>query len=213
MMNPSLEKSGLTPTVLLVFAACLLVLTGCGGFDKKPIRIHQYDLIISHTEKNANLAEKGHRLLVKELQIAAAFDSHQFIYRISPDRYVNDYYNEFIQYPARLITERLSNALGRTQFFSTRVTQDISRPDYRLSGKINKLYADRQDKARHQAIMEITLILEKKGENAFLPLISKTYGQEIELETTSPVELSRKWGKALEIILDQLVSDVSDASE
>ena len=42
---------------------------------------------------------------------------HAFVYRINENGYQSDFYNEFVSYPARLITDKITESLYATAHF------------------------------------------------------------------------------------------------
>ncbi|MCF6246158.1 MAG: hypothetical protein L3J69_02230 [Desulfobacula sp.] len=200
----------------------LFLVSGCTGLNKIPIEKNYYDLVLKHPlnshrvnshRVNNNQADtdktryQGDSIIVREFLIASAFDSHSFILRVKNDEYINDYYNEFISYPARLITEKFFDQLTATPHFSSAQTKAKQGIAYRLSGKITKLYGDFQTPASPKAIIELQLILEKKSKKNFAVVISKTYAIDIPIESQSPTNLVSGWSKGLSAIITQFLID------
>ena len=196
--------------VLIGLMICLNTFYGCGGLKKEPVGKKYFDLNINNTSLHVlsqNNIHHGPALMVKEFAINPVFDSHYLVYRVGKNEYVNDYYNEFISYPARLITEKIEESLCASSHFTcvpTNMKQDIA---YRLSGKITRLYGDFQDTNDPKAIIEIRLILEKKTDNAFKVISGKTYLSEEGISSREPAQLVLGWNTGLLKIMTQFIND------
>ncbi len=205
MMIPVIRFSGLMALLLLMF--------GCSGLTKSPMDKNYYDLIIQHPTGSDQYRHQGASILVKEFNIVSAFDSHSFILRVKNDEYINDYYNEFISYPARLITEKFFEQLADTPHFSSAQTNLQHGIDYRLSGKITKLYGDLRLDASPKAIIALQLILEQKSKKAFAVAISRTYAIETPIASKKPTDLISGWSKGLSGITAQFLNDYIQISK
>lgn len=202
---------------LLMAMLLLILFSGCASLEKEPTIKNYYDLSINlalsspkisgQRMSDQNQSCKGDALLVKELLIASTFDSHAFIYRMGENTYQADFYNEFIAYPVKLITEKLTESMYSSTYFSQPLTHRKQAIQYRLSGKILNLYGDFQIPGSPKAIMEIRLILEKKQENAFASYFNKTYRFEEPIASPSPEDLVAGWNKGLSWIIEQFVLD------
>lgn len=182
---------------------------GCSPLEKIPIKKNYYDLVLPGESTPHKNLHTGSPLLVKEFRIAPAFDSHSFIYRIDRNKYINDYYNEFVSYPARLITEEFSDRLYATPYFSTVTLPRKSGIRYRLSGKINRLYGDFQQHDRPKAVMALQLILEKQSDRLFEIVQSRIYTATVKLSSRKRKDLVSGWRKGLDDIISRFVADFS----
>lgn len=194
--------------ILIGFLFFLTALYGCTGLLKESVGKNYFDLTLNPLVSGRNDINQGETLLVKEFSINPAFDSHSFIYRIGVNEYRNDYYNEFVNYPARLITERISETLYlSTHFTSGRIgmSQNIT---YRLSGKINRFYIDLQDPDHARAVIEIRMILEKKKGHAFNTVSNQTYVAEEPVLSREPSRMVSSWNTGLRNIIIQFLNSL-----
>lgn len=197
------------PIILTTFVLCFLLIFGCSGLQNPPVVKNYFDLDIHAPAAKTNTRiNQDNVLLVKELFIAPEFDSHSFVYLISENKYTNDFYNEFVTYPARLISDKIEETLYAPGYFipfSTHKQQDIS---FRLFGKITNLYGDMQNKNSPKAIMEIRFILEKKIDNNFKKVFWKTYRIQEPLSAPKPDLLVKGWSKGLNTIISNFLNDI-----
>ncbi len=190
----------------------VLLFAGCTNLQKEPPVKQYFDLNVTislsdNTIDAANLADVGKALLVKELLIAPTYDSHAFVYRMGNNTYQTDFYNEFISYPAQLITDKATEILCGSNYFSQPLTHRKKAIAYRLSGKITHLYGDFRKTGSPKAVMEIRLNFEKKEGQTFLHHSSNTYRMDEPIASTLPEDLVVGWNKGLEKIIIQFLKD------
>ena len=199
--------------IFMGFLAFLSTLYGCAGLQKGPLTKNYFDLSNNRPVSSRNNITKGNALLVKELFINPAFDSHSFVYRIGKNRYTTDYYNEFISYPAKLITVKITETLCATRYFKSAQTNMKQNVGYRLSGKITRLYADFQDTNNPEAIIEIRLVLEKRTGHTFQTISGKTYLAKEHILSRKPAHLVSGWNTGLTKIVAQFISEFQNPDD
>jgi len=199
-----LKKFSIALTGILLF---LNIFYGCAGLKNEPVSKNYFNLNIKLPVSGQNSINKDSSLLVKEFFINPAFDSHSLVYQVGKNEFISDYYNEFISYPATLITEKISESLFASNHFTPSLTSMKQDSIYRLSGKITKLYGDFQDTNDPKAIIEIRMILEKKAGNTSKTVISKTYLFEEPIISHTPDHLISGWNAALAKIVILFISD------
>ena len=191
--------------------AGILILTaltpGCSNLQKEAVTKQYYDLSPQAPAPSKNCLLQGETLMVKTFAIDSTFDSHSFVYKIGENEYRTDYYNEFISYPSKLITEKTSEALYRSTYFKPALTNDKNDITFRLSGTITRLSSDFTDRNNTRAVMEIVMVLEKNNGAAFIPVLSNTYTADEPIPNTDPVSLVSGWNSGLSKILAQFITE------
>jgi hypothetical protein len=148
-------------------------------------------------------------LLMRQFDIAAEFESSFFIYRVSANRFANDYYNKFMVSPARMISDAFREALYGSGHFRPVPASEPSDIDFRLSGRIIDLYADIQDPGQPRAVMSLRLILEQRTAAGFMPVINRVYEVSEAVPPDSPADLAAAWNVCLEKILAAFFTDAA----
>ncbi len=185
-----------------------LSFSGCITVQKDHVNKTYYDLSVQNTKPTSTLSKESHTLLVKELTIASSFDSHSFVYRMSKNEYSTDFYNEFVNYPAKMITEKISERLYDTKLFIPALTSLKRDIQYRLSGRIIRLYGDFQDSDNPKSIIEIRILLEQQTEKEGFKLISnKTYLSTESIVSRNPDHLVDGWNTGLGKIISEFIDD------
>lgn len=197
-----------TAAVLCGLGFILIFICGCTGLTKAPVHKTYFDLAVTPPSSDRYNFCNDLKILVKQLDINPTFDSHSFVYRLGENEYVMDYYSEFINSPARLITEKIEAGLCDTSRLTSMNTNQKHDTTFRLSGKITRLYADLQDLSHPMAIIEIRITLEKNNGSVSQPFFSKTYSGEETILSRDPSRLVSGWNAGLSKILQELITDL-----
>jgi hypothetical protein len=191
--------------------AGILILTaltpGCSNLQKEAVTKQYYDLSPQVPVPSKNCLLQGETLMVKTFVIDSTFDSHSFVYKIGENEYRTDYYNEFISYPSKLITEKTSEILYRSIYFKPVLTDTKKDITFRLSGTITRLSSDFTDRNNTRAVMEIVMVLEKNNGAAFIPVLSNTYTADEPIPDKAPSSLVSGWNVGLSKILVQFIKE------
>ncbi len=204
--NHSIVLTGLV--AFLTVLTVILVFSGCAGIQTKPAEKNYFQLQSTVPAATPNSVSSGDPLLVKNFFINPSFDSHSFVYRIEKNEYITDYYNEFINSPTRLITEKIAENLYSSSRFTPAPTDRKQDIIYLLSGKITRLYGDFQATNAPKAVIEIRMILEKNTGKTFQVISNKTYLAEEPILSRKPAHLISGWNKGLVKIMTRFVSDL-----
>ncbi|MFA5904514.1 MAG: hypothetical protein WC836_11330 [Desulfobacula sp.] len=195
-----------SPVMAGLFIFMFLTL-GCSGLQKEAVTKQYFDLKPKVPALSKNSLCNGETLMVKAFSINSAFDSHSFVYKVGENEYATDYYSEFVNYPSKLITERISETLYGTTYFRPALTDDKKDIVYRLSGKITNLSGDFTDKKTAKAAIELMLILEKRTGSTFTPVLSNTYAADELIPSREPASLVSGWNTGLSNILNQFITE------
>ena len=194
---------------LVLFLTMVLAVAGCTPLNTHPVDKHHYDLLPDpHPSLDRHL-NTGAPLVVRAFGIAPVFGSHAFVYRISRDRYTADYYNEFIRYPSKLITDKFTSRLYATPLFSPVQASRQTGTRYRLSGKITELYGDYRVREHPKAVMSVRLVLEKRTNRHFDVIQSRTYDAAVDMPAMTQEDLVSGWNTGLEDIITRFTDDVA----
>jgi hypothetical protein len=193
--------------VIAGFLILMALSHGCSGLQKDPVTKQYFDLAPQLPASLKGSLCQGETLMVKAFSINSAFDSYSFVYKVGENEYATDYYTEFIGYPSKLITEKISGALFGSPYFRPALTDDKKDVTYRLSGAITRLSGDYIDKDKPRAVVELMLILEKKTGSAFTPVLSNTYAADEPIPDKNPSSLVSGWNTGLSKILLQFITE------
>ena len=188
----------------------MVLFHGCSSLQKEPVTKQYFDLAPRLPAPVKDSLCRGETLMVRAFSINSAFDSHSFVYKVGENEYATDYYTEFISYPSKLITEKISGALFGLPYFRPALADDKKEVTFRLSGIITRLSGDYTDKKNPRASMELMLILEKKSGSAFTPVLSNTYAVDEPIPDRNPSSLVSGWNTGLSGILMQFITEFQD---
>jgi len=202
----------LTRLPLFMMIICILTsglfFAGCGiknDYTKKQM----YRLSADGTTPadQSNRAE-GVPLFVKRLDISPEFGSAGFVYRMDQNRFTQDYYNNYMTPPARMISDVMLEALVNSPQFAPAPKNQLPDDIFQLWGKITALYCDRRNASGVSAVVSMALNLDRLHKKGFTPVLAKTYSAQIPLGSdTSPESYIQALNRGLAGIVKEVLSD------
>ncbi len=108
-----------------------------------------------------------------------------------------------------MISDAVQDTLGNTGFFRRVPVNEPSRIDFRLSGKITRLYADLQNPEKPRAVMALRLVMEKQTKGGFMPVINQVYSASEFTSGKQAHEIVKAWNRCLEQVIKQFLADVA----
>lgn len=195
------------PAVVALLA--VVFLSGCAGIIRDFPETRLFVLETPDADETGAGFQTGRGLLIRQFDIAAEFESSFFVYKVSDNRFTNDYYNKFMVSPGRMITDAVRDALDDSVLFRLVPAGEPDRIDFRLSGKITQLYVDIRNPEQPEAVMAIRLLLEKQSPAGFMPVINHIYS------TAEPVSGAgmraesyvQAWNRCLEQVVTEFLTD------
>lgn len=150
----------------------------------------------------------GAPLVVKRLDISPEFGGAGFVYRVDQNRFTQDYYNNYMTSPARMISDVMLEALVNSPQFAPAPKNRIPDDIFQLWGKITALYRDQRNTSAVSAVVTMALNLDRLNKDGFTPVLSKTYSAQIPLgRDTSPKAYIQALNRGLAEIIKNFLSD------
>lgn len=194
--------------ILTCILTTTVFLTGCGiknDYTKK--QIFRLDAGGNAPVDESNRST-GVPLVVKRLDIAPEFSGAGFVYRVGQSRFSQDYYNNYMTSPGRMISDVIFEALVKDPQFSPAPSNRVPENVYQLWGKITSLYCDRRNASHASAVVSMALNLDRLNKNGFTKVLSKTYSRQIPLgNDTSPQGYVTALNRGLTGIVKDILSD------
>ena len=195
--------------IFLIFIYLFILNLGCVGLQKNyPER--KYYVFDVTSSGNYDASPKHAVLKIRNFRVSPAYTGHEFVYRVSPDGYESDFYNQFFKSPASLITQEVFGWFSQINMFDNVVVapSEIS-GDYALSGYINSIYGDYTDDGSPKAVLALQFFLIKEDSGEDTIVFSKSYRKDVAINSKSPTALVNGWNEALEEVLIGLESELS----
>jgi ABC-type uncharacterized transport system auxiliary subunit len=193
----------------IVFLA-LSVSAACLG-QPHPVK-NRFTLAAPETPVTAVNTAGRRTLLMGAVTAAPAYDSPALVYRLGPDRFESDFYNEFLAPPTRLLAEAAADRLNRAgRRLRVAPAPGLVTADFGLETHIQDLYGDfRQTPPR--AVLTLRFILSDLRPTAAKVVLDRLYPCERPLpERSGAADLVAAYGLCLADILDELVRDMDKA--
>ena len=197
-----MRTSKIMSALLLGFASILTTLLfGCGS----PAYTRHFFVLHTARDGTPSISKKQIILEVPRFAIDSAFASKSLVYRRSTYEYESDFYNEFLIWPAEMITEKTRNWLTESGLFK-QVVASAGRlePTHTLIGDIKALYGDFTERKTAAGRMEIKIAVTKKEAGEVSILFSKTYTASFQMEARNAEALVDAFDKCLIQILTEL---------
>jgi ABC-type uncharacterized transport system auxiliary subunit len=184
-----------------------VLLSGCSGLIRDFPETRLFVLETPQVDGGGAGFQTGRGLLIRQFDIAAEFESSFFVYKVSDNRFTNDYYNKFMVSPGRMITDTVRDALEDSVLFRLVPAGEPDQIDFRLSGKITHLYVDIQNPDHPRAVMALRLLLEKQARDEFMPVISHEYSVFEPVSGTRSEAYVQAWNRCLSQIVTEFLTD------
>jgi ABC-type uncharacterized transport system auxiliary subunit len=193
----------------VVFLALSLI--ACLG-QPHPVK-NRFTLALPEAALGEAVNAAGRRtLLLGAVTAAPAYDGRGLLYRLGPDRYENDFYNEFLAPPTRLLAEAAADFLNRSgRRFRVTAVPGLAMADYGLEAHIQDLYGDFR-LTPPRAVMTLRFTLSDLQTAAPRVALDRLYPCERPLPGRSGAAgLVAAYGLCLADILEELARDIDQA--
>ncbi len=185
----------------------LLAVTGAGCLARQFPDKLRFNLAVERPGPALDSTAETVRL--RRVRIAPMFDSKSFVYRMTDNRYVEDFYNEFFVTPDEVV-ERASYAwLAASGLFTAVLApNDPGAPRWVLDTDVSELYGDLRDSVQPRAVLAVSFtLLEETGARGPVQF-RKTYTASEPIAALSPEALVSGWDAAISRVLVELESDL-----
>ena len=193
--------------LLPVFVVALLLM-GC--FHKPAPTKNTYSLNISdikgQTETNT---PKKYSMIVGQISVASGFEGRSLVYKVGPNQFETDFYNELIAPPDRLLADLAVQYLD-THSTKMQVLKNsgLRLAEFGIEAYIEKLYGD-YSQTPHKAVVNIKFTVNDLRPAEPKGLISKNYISEVPISGNSPALLVEGLSRALTQLLAELTADIN----
>lgn len=195
--------------ICLIFFYLLVLNLGCVSLQKNyPER--RYYVFDVKPANNYNRSPQHAVLEIRNFRVSPAYNGHAFVYRVSPDGYESDFYNQFFKSPALLIGQEVFGWFSQIKMFEYTVIAPSETPaDYVLNGYVNSIYGDYTDEGSPKAVLALQFFLLKEDSGEDTIVFSKSYYKDVGITSRSPTALVDGWNDALREVLIDLEGDLT----
>lgn len=195
--------------IFVIFFYLLILNLGCVSLQKNfPER--KYYVFDVTGSSNYDGSSKQVVFEIRNFRVSPAYNGHEFVYRVSPDGYQSDFYNQFFKSPGSLITQEVFDWFSQINMFEHVVIAPSEiPPDYVLSGYINSIYGDYVDEGSPKAVLALQFFLIKEDSGIDTIVFSRSYQKDVGITSKSPTALVNGWNEAFREVLTDFESDLS----
>ena len=193
--------------IISILVLLTIVSSACTGLNKNyPIR-NFYSLKPIETDV-ITFAQINKVLEVSTFTISPKYRGKEFIYKIDENRFDSDFYNQFFNSPAQIITVETLNRLNQSNIFKNIINSHTPvHPDYVLYGNIVEIFGDFSN-ITPQSVLSVEFILVDESSIDSKILFNKVYSDRMDLNSKSAKELVNGWNILLTNILNNFEKDL-----
>ncbi|MDR2387442.1 MAG: PqiC family protein [Deltaproteobacteria bacterium] len=207
--GPSLKFFSQTlPSFLAFLLISSFFLTGCGLSRPYPT-IRTFDLEDLSALPIPSKVRRPLMIQITSSGAAPQYETRKLVYKIGPNEFSEDFYNELVGLPSRLIAAKLSGYLEASSN-RFRATQGVmaQSPDLTLDLYLTAFYGDFSLNP-HKATVELKATLTDQRSSRPRTLMSNSYAQTRPLNSNS-TDRAATLAEALSQALKPILADIAD---
>jgi hypothetical protein len=208
MKNLSRMKTGM---MLHCLTAFVLLVSGCVSVDlKKPaLDIKTYSIELDAPHKAAFAGEPV-SIRINAFSAVPFFNDRYLAYRSGETAYEQDFYNQLIAAPAKLIQDEVAVWLKGSPMVAVVVTPGVFSPaDYAIDGRVLELSGDYRVESDPKAVLKVQLTVTGLHSGDPNVLFQKIYTAGIPMKQISAVALTEGWSQGLSQVVAGFEADFS----
>ncbi len=198
------------PKLALIMAAlAFLSLPGC--FSQPYPNKNYFSLRAELPQAGAARPAKRYTLVLGAVNAASGFEDRSLVYRVGPNQFETDFYNELVAAPARLLADLAAQHLdGANSKLRVVTSPGMRLADFGLEIYLERLYGD-FTLARPAAVVDIRFTLNDLRASQARVVLDKTYHRDRPITEKSPGALVAGLNVCVNEILTELNQDFENA--
>ena len=190
----------------------LFLLGGC--LSKPAMTTQSFAFPLADINSTASHSAGG-VLQIRQIHVAAPYDTPSFIYRTGTYSYERDPYAEFLVSPEESLLGPVQSYLSRSGAFSEVVAANSSaKPDEIADVLITALYGDFRNPQEPVAVLRMAFVFYRANQTSTGQVsFKKEYEQRIPFKTRTAAALMRAWEVALKHTMASVSTDLKSSNE
>ena len=188
----------------------LLLIFGCSGLKREYPKKNFYTFEVVNEIKVNNNQGKNY-VKIERVDVSHAYLHRDFNYRVGPDEFISDYYNQFYRPVGVLVTTEIYKWFSSTGLFKDVLpVNNLINAKYILDSKIVDIYGDYSNPDDPRAVLNMQFFLVDESAVIAELAYSNVYNQSVSISSRTPGALVEGWNEALKNILKQFETDLSN---
>jgi len=188
----------------------LLLIFGCSGLKREYPKKNFYTFEVVNEIKVNNNQGKNY-VKIERVDVSHAYLHRDFNYRVGPDEFISDYYNQFYRPVGVLVTSEIYKWFSSTGLFKDVLpVNNLINAKYILDSKIVDIYGDYSNPDDPRAVLNMQFFLVDESAVIAELAYSNVYNQSVAISSRTPGALVEGWNEALKNILKQFETDLSN---
>lgn len=185
--------------------------TGC--LSRKPLHKETFAFSLPHSE-HVSAPAGAPALTLRQITVAAPFDSPSLTYRTGEFSYERDPYAGFLVSPAESLSGPIRAILDNSgKFSSVTDAESSARANFDLEISVSQLYGDFRNKSQPAAVLEMHFLLFQPKQrlarsNKTNVVFEKTYSRRVPIKTRTAAAVVASLNEALDQIVTQFANKV-----
>lgn len=192
----------------LIPIVLVLLLIGCSGLKREyPTKNYYTFDVINEIKVNNN--QGINYIKIERTDVNHAYHHRDFNYKIGPDEFISDYYNQFYKGVGSLVTSEIYKWLSSAGIYKEVLpVNNLINSKYVLDSKLVDIYGDFSNSEEPRAVLNMQFFLIDDSSDDAELAYSNVYNQSVAISSRTPNSLVEGWNEALKNILKQLESDL-----
>jgi ABC-type uncharacterized transport system auxiliary subunit len=201
----SLKK--LAPGFSLI-ALALLAFGAYGCFSQPYLAINSFDVTPPEPNLRSNQEVRPYVVLVSQFAVAAAYETRKLVYKSRDEILLEDYYNELVASPGRLLADSLSTYLDIASPSAQFVRSQGQRgADFVLEGYLAEFYGDFSQSPPVAKIYLTLTLNDVRGERAKI-VLAKAYRAQVPFQPKNATRPAGELVKALTAAFAEVLAEL-----
>lgn len=186
----------------------VLLIFGCSGLKREYPTKNYYNFdVINEIMVNNNQGKNY--IKIERTDVNHAYHHRDFNYRVGPDEFISDYYNQFYKPVGALVTSEIYKWLSSAGIYKDVLPiNNLINAKYILDSKIVDIYGDYSNPDDPRAVLNMQFFLVDDSSDIAELAYSNVYNQSVSISSRTPAALVQGWNGALKNILKQLETDL-----
>ena len=186
----------------------VLLIFGCSGLKRDYPKKNYYTFEVVNEIKVNNNRGKNY-IKIERADVNHAYLHRDFNYRVGPDEFISDYYNQFYRPVGALVSSEIYKWFSSTGLFKDVLpVNSLIIAKYILDSKIVDIYGDYSNPDDPRAVLNMQFFLIDDSSDVAKLVYSNVYNQSVTISSRTPGALVEGWNDALKNILKQLETDL-----
>ena len=193
---------------IVIFCFFIFILTGCINEKISPNEYY----VIGALRDSSPVVSSHKTIKVLNITVSQVFDSSNLVYKLTGNKFEEDYYNRYFANVGVMIQKSLTKWLSDSNLFDSVLdSRSLADVDYTLEGHIIDIYGDFSDRTTPSAVVSMQFVLLDGLGRSSGSIKEWKYTQRVDVSNKSPESLIDAYNIAFSKIFTSIEKDLAEA--